>query len=433
MTQQRRSAKYEEAAATNGAQTAARRQQGGLTGRSRTLLITGVYLLMLCFAVSVTMLGPLMPELIAQYGLRLSEGGLMVSARSIGGVLAIVLGGLLADRWNKGMFVAASFLIYVISLFFIATAPLYTVLLVMFFFLGASTHMVDVVNNALAADLYPERRGAILNILHTIFGVGALLGPLLTRLVMGQGVSWAAAFGALGVVCALVLVVFSVILWRHPLPPAADTSVDLPSPKALLTDVRMFLLCGIMIMYVGHQIGIVTWLPMYMQDSLGASPDLASLALSALWMGIILGRFGCSRLPATVDPLPIIAYGGLAGGIVLTLGFVLQMPLLLTFSVALAGLFTGATIPLLVNAACEWFPRNTGTASSMIFLSGSLSAMLIPWLMGLVAELFGFWLAMMFSGVSLIFVFALSIAVMRLTRASNESLLVADGEMESRL
>lgn len=385
----------------------------GLSERSRALLLGGVYLLMLSFAVSVTMLGPLMPQLIAEYGLRLSQGGLVVTARSVGGVLAIVAGGLLADRWNKGVFVGASFLLYVISLFLIATAPLYGVLLLMFFLLGASTHLVDVINNALAADLYPERRGRVLNILHTIFGVGALLGPLFTGLVLNRGISWAAAFGVLGALCTAVLLVFAVVLWRHPLPSAAAAAKDLPSPRALLTDGRVLLLCAIMSAYVGKQIGLVTWLPMYMEDTLGASTGLASVSLSLMWVGIIGGRFACSRLPAERSPLPIIGWGGLAGFLVLTLAFVLRLPILVTAAVALAGLFTGATIPLLVNAACQWFPRNTGTASSMIFLSGTLAAMVVPWFMGLLAEVFGFTPAMLFSGLSLLLVFGLSRMVMR--------------------
>ena len=353
-------------------------------------LVKGVYLLMVSYAISVTMVGPLMSRLIADYGLRLSQGGLIMTSQSIGGVLAILIGGPLADRLNKGIMTAGFFFIYVAALFAIATAPSYGVLLAMFFALGASTRLVDTVNNALVADLSPGRRSSALNLLHTIFGVGALFGPIFTRLLLENGVSWSAAYGFLGAFCALVAVAFVSMLRRHPLPVTVGQAQGVPSPKLLLGSKRMWLLCGVMVCYVGSQVGLMTWLPMYMETALESTPVVASVSLSLLWIGIIAGRFGASRLPNAADPLPIIGWGSLLSGLFLLVGYLSgSIPVVLTV-VPLAGFAAAAVIPLLVNVACEWFPRNTGTASSMIFLSGSMASMTIPWLIGFIAEYAGF-------------------------------------------
>src|SRR5690606_34871947 len=138
------------------------------------LLTPGLYMLMLAMAISITMIGPLMPELVAQYGLRLSEGGLFMTFQSIGGIFAIAIGGMLADRMSKTHLLAGSFLLYAVSLFLVATAPTYYLLLVIFFVLGASTRLVDTVNNALVADLHTQNQDAALSLLHTFFAVGAL-------------------------------------------------------------------------------------------------------------------------------------------------------------------------------------------------------------------------------------------------------------------
>jgi len=169
----------------------------------------------------------------------------------------------------------------------------------------------------------------------------------------------------------------------------------------------------VMIMYVGHQSGLVVWLPMYLQDFLGATPFLGSLSLSLLWVGIILGRLLCSRLTRYLQAEKIVIAGGLAGGLIIMAGFASQQPLWIVISTGLAGLASGAVIPLLVNIACDWFPHNSGTASAMIFLSGTLSTMVFPWLIGWTAELVSFQWAINITGVTLIAVFLLGLLLLR--------------------
>ncbi len=373
----------------------------------RSPLVAGVYLLMASYAISVTMVGPLMSHLIADYGLRLSQGGLVMTFKNVGGLAAILVGGPLADRLNKGVMTAVFFFLYVLSLLAIATMPEYGVLLAMFFALGASTRLVDTVNNALVADLSPGRRGAALNLLHTIFGIGALVGPLFTRLFLQNNIPWSAAYGVLGALCALVGIAFAAMLRRYPNAGTGTDARGLPSPKILFGSGRMWLLCGIMALYVGSQTGMMTWLPMYMETALQSTPLAASLSLTLLWLGIIAGRFGASRLPDSTDSLPIIGWGGLICGLLLLVGYLLANVTAILIVVPVAGLVAAAVIPLLVNVACAWFPQNTGTASAMIFLSGSFSGMVIPWLMGFIAEVANFHWAIVLTALTPLGIFVL--------------------------
>ncbi len=374
-------------------------------------LVSGIYLIMLAYAASVTMIGPLMPELIRDYGLRISQGGLIMTFQSVGGIAAIVLGGLLSDKVSKGHLIAGAFFAYAVSLFLVAAAPNYGVLLGMFLLLGASTRLVDTVNNAYTADLHPDSHEKALNLLHTFFGLGALTGPLLTRLLLSRGTHWATAYAVLGVLCLGILVFFVTNLRREPSglssrPGAEDAASHVP-----LRSHRMWLLCAVMILYVGHQSGLVTWLPMYLETHVGAAPYESSLALSLLWVGIILGRFSCSRITQWIPSETIIPWGGLVGGFSMLAALAFGRAEAVMIGVFIAGLFTGAIIPLLVNIACLWFPKNTGTVSSMIFLSGTAAMMTLPWLLGFAAEHLGFGAAMPFTGVTLLVVFVLGLFI----------------------
>lgn len=354
-----------------------------------------------------------MPELIRDYGLRISQGGLIMTFQSVGGIAAIVLGGLLSDRVSKGRLIAGAFFAYAVSLFLVAAAPSYGVLLGMFLLLGASTRLVDTVNNAYTADLHPDSHERALNLLHTFFGIGALSGPLLTRLLLNMGTRWATAYAVLGLLCLAIFAYFLLQLRREPASPNSRPGSADASPQLPLRSRRMWLLCSIMVLYVGHQSGLVTWLPLYMETHVGAAPYESSLALSLLWVGIIIGRFSCSRITRWIPPGIIIPWGGLVGGCSLLAALAVGRVDALMAGVFTAGLFTGAVIPLLVNIACRWFPNNTGTVSSMIFLSGTLAMMTLPWLLGFAAETWGFGAAMPFTGATLLVVFVLGLLIQR--------------------
>ena len=79
-------------------------------GRSTYVLTVYLYVLMTIYAVSNTMIGPLMPRIIDEYGLRLSQGGLILTFQSIGGILAIIIGGIVADAVKKPRLIWASYL-----------------------------------------------------------------------------------------------------------------------------------------------------------------------------------------------------------------------------------------------------------------------------------------------------------------------------------
>ena len=70
-----------------------------------------------------------------------------------------------------------------------------------------------------------------------------------------------------------------------------------------------------------------------------------------------------------------------------------------TLAVAVFGsvLFKGflGVIPLLMASACDMYPDHSGKISSILFLFGAVGVMVIPWLVGIAAELAGFRQAML--------------------------------------
>jgi len=155
--------------------------------------------------------------------------------------------------------------------------------------------------------------------------------------------------------------------------------------------------------YAIHQVGVTSWIPYFLESSRGAGADLASFGLSAYWIGIIGGRFLSSRVVDRVGAARLLIAGAFvsAGA---TLGAVLVANVLLGQGLlVLAGLTSGATIPLAYSVGFSLLPSRRGTVTasmSIVMLGGRF---LGPWAIGIVADRADLIVAMTMPGAALVF------------------------------
>lgn len=357
-------------------------------GRGALFVMTFLY------ALSMTMIGPLMPYIIAAFSVRLSVAGLLVTVQQFGGALAIVAAALFADRAHKPLLIAAAFAAFSVSLAVASAAPWYLMLTGAFFFLGASSRLFDSVGNADVARWNPARSATLLSLLHTVFAVGALTGPIAVTALLESGFSWRVPVALLAATAGIAVLAY--IWFNRPLRPAYPTadSVEVAGRTvgalAVLRALRTWVACAAMLAYVGHQAGFTVWLPMFLQTTLGASAGLAAAALSLYWAGIIVGRLIAAAIAGRVTIKTQLIVGGPAGAIMLLLAFASRDPRLFTAAAFAAGVTGGAVIPNLVTLVCAWFPANTATASSVLFLMATFGHMVFPFTVAAVSEAAGF-------------------------------------------
>lgn len=361
-----------------------------------------LYLLIIAYAISVTMIGPVMPVLIEQYNLKFSQGGLISTFQSLGNVLSILLGGFLADFIKKSKLVCIAFFVYIISLLFISIELSFFILLIMFFILGASTKMIDMIINAFISDLHPERRTFYLGLLHAAYGIGALIGPLYSRTILNSSSIWNQAFRLLGVICLAILIGFIIILTRTKNQEKANARVKGKEYFKVFSDARVIILCFTVLLYFGHQYGITVWMPMYSEKIQRFGDFFNNYILSFFWVGIIIGRLTCSSLSSRFGTRRLMIFGSLLGGILLSSALLADNPIILVISLIIAGALTGGTAPLVISLICSWYPQNSGAVTSANFLSISIGSMVFPWLIGLTAEVFSFKLGMLLTGITLL-------------------------------
>jgi len=158
------------------------------------------------------------------------------------------------------------------------------------------------------------------------------------------------------------------------------------------------ILCSLTFLYVGFANGLSVWIPSYMSERFAVSPVQASVPVSGLWIGIIGGRVVSSFLSRRFEGTKLLLLSNVVAAIVVLVAFTVDNYLSLTVGLLVAGLFVGSTNPMAYALLNERFPEHRASASSALTFAGTLGLMIVPWLVGMVAERAGFWLGLLVLG-----------------------------------
>ena len=377
---------------------------------------------MLLYGLSAVLIGPTLPGMIATFGLSLTQAGLVGSVQSAGGFLGALLSLWIADRVSHPRTALVSFVLLALALVAIGVAGGYVLVLIAFGLTGLFTRLLDVMLNAHTGELAGRRSGKAMATLHMFFSIGAFAGPIVARAIMGAGIGWPDVYRSIGIVYLLVVVLSARWLraytQTHPDPVHDDGGAPRSSPSA--TDapraavpapahprpsilVALGLLAGALFFYAVHQVGVTSWVPYFLESTRGAGADLASFGLSAYWVGIIVGRFFASRAVERLGAARLLIIGCVISAVA-TLGAVLTPAVVIAqLLFAIAGMTSGATIPLAYSVGFTILPSRTGSvtaAMSIVMLAGRF---LGPWMIGVVADRSSLSIAMSIPGFALLF------------------------------
>lgn len=355
----------------------------------RDLFTPGLLALMFGYGLTVTMIAPLVSYIIDDFSLTTAQGGLVTTALSIGGLCAVLFT-LWSDRISKASAHRAGYLIFSAALLLTAAAKSYILLLALIFIAGFGSKIVDTLANPILADRYPDASSKTLSLMHMTLSIGACAGPLILPLLLGVGASWQAAFAAIGALC-LILWIASLFLMGKNTAPAVHTQSDNAGNSNLRGGLGVIIpLCLCTFFYQGHQTIVNTWAAMYCENALALGEFAANLSTVALWIGIILSRLISAKFVRPEMTVKISIWGDAVGGIIMLLGVLSGNAVLVMLTLVIAGLLSGAVIPLIVAHLCRLYPRSSGLVTSFVFFTLVAAPMVIPPLAGSLADAAGF-------------------------------------------
>jgi sugar phosphate permease len=320
-----------------------------------------------------------------ELGLSRAQVGLFFSAFYLAMTGASFGAGWLADRLGVRSATLQGHLFVGICTVAASLAPSFTWAFASFFFAGLGYSFLNPASTIGVMAWFPRaERATAMGAKQTGVPTGGVVAAILApSLVLLSG--WRGALAGLGVINFVFGFVFA-RLWRDPEDKqvaAMSEEVPLPAVPAPLK-IWSFLpvSCGTAIFLVG-QMTLITYVPLYLKETMGFSPYWASQALALTQGGAMIGRVGwgvaSDRLFGGRRKIVLILIGVLSAILVMALSFMspqspyyLLLPILFLAGVSLVG-YQGVSYALIGEMAGR---ARTGAALGMMITINSACATL---------------------------------------------------------
>ena len=162
-----------------------------------------------------------------------------------------------------------------------------------------------------------------------------------------------------------------------------------PAGQSSRHGLRLWLLVGLLFLYVGMEQFTGGWSTTYLNRALGAHVDVAARSVALYWAMVTIGRLLASGLALRLSNEWL-----LGGGAVLSLaGFVALAtagtvgPALVALGVM--GLGFATIYPTIMAITARLYPRRFATIAGLLVAAGGLGGAVFPWLGGVVAQGWG--------------------------------------------
>jgi len=233
------------------------------------------------------------------------------------------------------------------------------------------------------------------NMLHSSFAIGAILAPL-AFLGLRNLLGWRIGL-AFVILCGVIsLCNFSRMRMEADRPDRCNktnsTLVFLKNPSFLILAMMMF--C-----YLCSEYAINGWLVTYIQNKENLLADLAASGSNAvsysqtmaslLWVVMLVGRLTCAMLSSKVSQKIMMMVSSIGVAIFYALMLSSTTMTMVTLSVAGLGLCMAGICPMIYSDAAI-FTNTYPMATSLILGIGSAGAILMPTIVGSLAESYGF-------------------------------------------
>jgi fucose permease len=337
-----------------------------------------------------TLLGPMLPILIARWAMNDTQAGSLFLVQFLASLAGVQLSGILLARWGfrpaflSGLLLMASGVatLYMGSLWLgLASVAVY----------GLGLGLIIPTDNLLIAEIASGSgassdvgsRASAVSLLNFFWGVGAVACSLI--------VAWTAAhkllpffFGAV----AMFLIMLALVVRNLPFPAAAkfsQSSVAL-SWRELAKSPALWLFAAVFFLYPGAETAVGGWIGPYASRLGPRGAAMASMMPAFFWSALTVGRALGTAFLRHFSERRILRAGFAAGAA----GIALML-----WTPALAGVIAGALItglsfatlyPITVARFSERFGVAARSIGTVMFSLASFGPAVIPWMVGVISH-----------------------------------------------
>ena len=330
---------------------------------------------------------PRFPDIKAALDLSNGQFGIAVAAYPLGALIAGTLGGAVIRRWTSGRIGPLAMLLLSLNLVLIGAAPVWWLFATGLVIAGALDSVADIANNAHGLRVEREYGTSILNSMHALWSVGAVIGGVMGAVAAGAGIPlvWHLA-GAAVIFVPLALLVGR---WMLPGMDLAELAVT-ESPRSSHGRVRMarVLVTLGLIATAANLLEDVTstWSAVYLRDSLGTGAVVAGFGFIALQAAQTVGRFAGDGLVTRFGDRAVAQVGASLALVGMSLALVFPTPVTTIVAFGMVGAGVGTLIPGAIRTAETLPGLAPGTGLTWVTTTIRVGLLLSPPLVGLVAD-----------------------------------------------
>ncbi|MDW5299363.1 MAG: MFS transporter [Sedimentibacter sp.] len=349
------------------------------------------YILNCCFfvfavnGICAMSLGSLLPLISVEYGLNDTVSGVLISAHQVGNLISGFIAGVLPLYLGrkKSIIFLCSFVVMGFSIMILTGNPV--LLILGFLFTGLSRGSISNFNNTVVNELSNSSTVA-LNILHSIFAVGALISPFLV--ILSTNISsehgWKIAAVLIVFLCIISILLFSGMKIEN----AKKGTKTVKISYEFLKNKDFLISTGILFFYLCAEAAINGWMVKYFIDSNFMTIQYAQMLASLMWLVIFVGRLICAFLGDRILKKTLLlstSFGTAAFYLLLlsTNNLKIITIAIMGLGFSMAGIY--ATTVSTVGNIIKLYPMAMG----VLLMLGGIGAIIMPIITGALSEAYG--------------------------------------------
>lgn len=341
------------------------------------------------FGFTAIALGSVLPAIEIFFDIDHQMAGLLLSLPSVFFIIAAILSIKLTPRFGPFKMLMVAILINTFGYLLIGLSPTFILLLIASFITTFGNSLIEINAGVGVAALFKKRTGSVLNVLHSLFSLGAVLSPFVVALTLKDVKNWNIPFFIGAAITAFTLLLsFPTIK----IPFLYSENHEKRKPNSV-TDKKertlYWLVLSGVFLYVGYEVGFSSWVAAYIFDVRDVSLRFSSIFPALLWMGLLSGRLIAG---ITVEKL---GYSRslllLSSSSCITFVAMLQTraPIMLGIFTFLTGIGFSAMFPTLQAILISQRPERSSFNVSTFSIAASLGAAVSSYMVGFIGKRFG--------------------------------------------
>ena len=347
--------------------------------------------------------GPIYPLILQDLNLSQTQGSWFFALSSLVAVGFSFIIPFLLHWISSRKLLLLGLLLLILFTFFFSQSQSYLMLLVSSVIFGAALGGSMVVQNIVVEESVPRRqRRRFLSLLHSFYGLAALLAPSSIAFLLDFQIPWNLCFYFVGIILIPSILLGSFVLIKEK--KYNFTPVE-KIQKLRKKDQTLILFWGtVLSFYISSELFFTSRLVTYYVQHLGLSLSSAQLNLTLFFIGLFLGRLGVSFLPQNFKGQKLLIIS-----LSLSLVWIFFSFFIFPQSLYLIGLFMAPVFPISLSEIAEGSGNKFHQISSLSIALGSFSVVLMHILTGYISDIFGLamslWIPLVLITLALIRVF----------------------------